>query len=34
MPIQAFVFSGKRRTLLNYLIEPITESLFLGTRQS
>ena len=34
MPMQAFVFSGKQRTLLNYLIEPISGSLFRGTRHS
>jgi HlyD family type I secretion membrane fusion protein len=32
MPIEAFIYSGSSRTTLDYLLEPITESLFRGTR--
>jgi HlyD family type I secretion membrane fusion protein len=32
MPIEAFIYSGSSRTTLDYLLEPITESMFRGTR--
>ena len=34
MPISAFIFSGSQRTTLEYLFEPIAESLFRGLRTS
>jgi HlyD family type I secretion membrane fusion protein len=34
MPVDAFIYSGKSRTLLDYLIEPLGESLFKGLRTS
>ena len=33
MPAQVFIFSGTRRTTLDYLLEPISESLFRGARR-
>lgn len=33
MPAQVFIFSGSRRTTLDYLLEPISESLFRGARR-
>lgn len=32
MPVTAFIFAGTRRTTLEYLFEPISESLFRGLR--
>jgi HlyD family type I secretion membrane fusion protein len=32
MPIEVFIFSGSSRTTLDYLFEPISESLFRGAR--
>lgn len=32
MPAEVFIFSGNSRTTLDYLLEPITESLFRGAR--
>ncbi|MBR9824372.1 MAG: HlyD family type I secretion periplasmic adaptor subunit [Alphaproteobacteria bacterium] len=32
MPAEVFIFSGASRTTLDYLLEPITESLFRGAR--
>ncbi|MGK0265840.1 MAG: HlyD family type I secretion membrane fusion protein [Maricaulis sp.] len=32
MPIEVFIFSGRSRTTLDYLFEPIAESLFRGAR--
>ncbi|MFS2316931.1 HlyD family type I secretion periplasmic adaptor subunit [Maricaulis sp. D1M11] len=32
MPLEVFIFSGRSRTLMDYVIEPIGESLFRGTR--
>jgi HlyD family type I secretion membrane fusion protein len=32
MPIEAFIYSGRRRTTLDYLLEPISASLFRGAR--
>lgn len=34
MPVDVFIFSGKSRTFLDYLLEPISESLFKGLRTS
>jgi HlyD family type I secretion membrane fusion protein len=34
MPVEAFVFSGSSRTLLDYILQPISESLFRGVRAS
>lgn len=34
MPVDAFIFSGKSRTMLDYLLEPLGESLFRGLRTS
>lgn len=34
MPMSAFIFAGTRRTTLEYLFEPISESLFRGLRTS
>ncbi|WP_300528100.1 HlyD family type I secretion periplasmic adaptor subunit [Maricaulis sp.] len=33
MPAEVFIFSGSSRTTLDYLLEPISESLFRGSRQ-
>ena len=33
MPAEVFIFSGTSRTTLDYLLEPISESLFRGSRQ-
>ncbi|OLF81329.1 hypothetical protein AWH62_01260 [Maricaulis sp. W15] len=32
MPVEVFIFSGSSRTTLDYLLEPISESLFRGAR--
>jgi HlyD family type I secretion membrane fusion protein len=32
MPIQVFIYSGASRTTLDYLLEPISESIFRGSR--
>jgi len=32
MPVEVFIFSGTSRTTLDYLFEPISESLFRGAR--
>ncbi|WP_300540934.1 HlyD family type I secretion periplasmic adaptor subunit [Maricaulis sp.] len=32
MPVEVFIFSGSHRTTLDYLFEPISESLFRGAR--
>jgi len=32
MPVQAFIFSGRRRTTLDYILSPLFESLFKGLR--
>lgn len=32
MPVEVFIFSGRSRTTLDYLFEPIAESLFRGAR--
>jgi len=32
MPVDVFIFSGRNRTLLDYLLEPLGESLFRGLR--
>jgi HlyD family type I secretion membrane fusion protein len=32
MPVEVFIFSGNSRTTLDYLLEPISESLFRGAR--
>ncbi|WP_417481958.1 HlyD family type I secretion periplasmic adaptor subunit [Maricaulis sp.] len=32
MPVEVFIFSGRSRTTLDYLFEPISESLFRGAR--
>jgi HlyD family type I secretion membrane fusion protein len=34
MPLTAFIFSGNRRTTMEYLLQPISESLFRGLRTS
>lgn len=34
MPVDAFIYSGKSRTMLDYLLEPLGESLFKGLRTS
>jgi len=34
MPVDAFIYSGKSRTMLDYLLEPLSESLFKGLRTS
>ena len=34
MPVDVFIFSGNSRTLLDYLFEPLRESLFRGLRTS
>lgn len=34
MPVDVFIFSGKSRTFLDYLLEPLSESLFKGLRTS
>jgi len=34
MPVDAFIYSGKSRTMLDYLMEPLSESLFRGLRTS
>ena len=34
MPVDTFIYSGKSRTLLDYLLEPLGESLFRGLRTS
>ncbi|MEP3891009.1 MAG: HlyD family type I secretion periplasmic adaptor subunit [Hellea sp.] len=34
MPVDAFIYSGKSRTMLEYLLEPLGESLFRGLRTS
>jgi len=34
MPVDAFIYSGKSRTMLDYLLEPLGESLFRGLRTS
>jgi len=34
MPVDTFIYSGKSRTLLDYLFEPLSESLFRGLRTS
>ncbi|MEL6259222.1 MAG: HlyD family type I secretion periplasmic adaptor subunit, partial [Pseudomonadota bacterium] len=34
MPVEVFIFSGKSRTTLDYLFEPIAASLFRGLRSS
>lgn len=33
MPVDTFIFSGKSRTLLEYVAEPLSDSLFRGLRQ-
>jgi HlyD family type I secretion membrane fusion protein len=33
MPAEVFIFSGSSRTTMDYLLEPISESLFRGSRQ-
>ena len=33
MPVEVFIFSGTHRTTLDYLFEPISESLFRGARR-
>lgn len=32
MPVDVFIFSGRSRTFLDYLVEPLSESLFKGLR--
>ncbi len=34
MPVDAFIYSGQERTMLDYLLAPISESLFRGLRSS
>jgi len=34
MPVDAFIYSGKSRTMLDYFLEPLGESLFKGLRTS
>ena len=34
LPVDVFIFSGNSRTMLNYLFEPLSESLFRGLRTS
>lgn len=34
MPVDTFIYSGKSRTMLDYLLEPLGESLFRGLRTS
>ena len=34
MPVDAFIYSGKSRTMLDYILEPLGESLFRGLRTS
>jgi hypothetical protein len=34
MPVEVFIFSGTSRTTLDYIFEPIGESLFRGARRS
>lgn len=34
MPIDVFIYSGRRRTLLDYVLEPLGESLFRGLRSA
>lgn len=34
MPVDTFIYSGKSRTMLDYLLEPLGESLFKGLRTS
>jgi len=33
MPVDTFIFAGRRRTLMQYITEPISDSLFRGLRQ-
>ena len=33
MPVDVFIFSGKSRTTLDYLMEPIAASIFKGLRE-
>ena len=33
MPVEAFVLSGQKRTLLNYLVEPITATFRRGAKE-
>ena len=33
MPVEVFIFSGSSRTTLDYLLEPVSESLFRGARR-
>jgi len=33
MPVDTFIYAGRRRTLMQYIIEPISDSLFRGLRQ-
>jgi len=33
MPVDTFIYSGKSRTLLEYLMEPLSDSLFRGLRE-
>lgn len=33
LPVDAFIYSGKSRTLMEYLLEPVSDSLFRGLRQ-
>jgi HlyD family type I secretion membrane fusion protein len=34
MPVDTFIYSGKSRTLLQYIMEPLSDSLFRGLRES
>lgn len=34
MPVDVFIYSGRSRTFLDYVLEPLTESLFRGLRSS
>ena len=33
MPVDAFIYAGRRRTLMRYITEPLSDSLFRGLRQ-
>ena len=32
MPVQAFIYSGKKRTTLDYVLSPLLDSMFRGLR--
>jgi len=34
MPVDVFIYSGRSRTMFDYLLEPLGESIFRGLRSS